>query len=435
MRGERSVADAPHGDGGRFGHGRLGAREKRCEPRVAEEPVVLDFADEVDLARRGGAERGAGDADRGIGPLAAVAAAAAGGESRGEEEEREKPASRRRVGGACCAIPDRGDEAIRSSSAHVESLPDGASAREARRGIHFKVNGAYRAPVGGATSASRVAVRRLVYGPPMTKSKVFETKTIDELVIDDERSFRHVAIYGELAEVLRKDRYPFRLLPERFAGRWDRGLFLNLTFWGSGNGGDVLETEHIPADVVAHVAWHHLAARALRGPASKEAAAQTVEALFLGEAIASAFDVYLIGRLLGHSPRSSFLESQVPAMAEAANAAGVKAAAFEKLLGRIAGDPGVAFEGPAVAPVRRRAGARRVRIGRGGAGDARALRRASLRVAAASVRAVELGALRARVRGERGGMRGFAPWTGRCARRRGGGGLAGGGVGGAPALA
>ena len=67
------------------------------------------------------------------------------------------------------------------------------------------------------------------------------------------------------------------------------------------------------ADVVAHAAWHYLAARALAPAAGRSL---SVDALFLGEAIASAFDVYLVGRLLGHAPRSTFLETQVPAMAE-----------------------------------------------------------------------------------------------------------------------
>ena len=163
------------------------------------------------------------------------------------------------------------------------------------------------------------------------------TVTLDELVIDDEASFRHVGIYADLKGILRRDAYVFRVLPASSEGRWDRALLLNLTFWATGEGGDVLVDDHLSADVVAHAAWHHLAARDLGVPASPEA-------LFLGEAIASAFDVYLVGRLLGHAPRSTFLATQVPAMAEAAGAAGLSAPAFEALLERIAGDPERAFE-------------------------------------------------------------------------------------------
>ena len=47
-------------------------------------------------------------------------------------------------------------------------------------------------------------------------------------------------------------------------------------------------------------------------------------------AIASAFDVYLVGRLLGHAPASAFLASQVPAMAETASAAALSERAFER---------------------------------------------------------------------------------------------------------
>jgi hypothetical protein len=173
---------------------------------------------------------------------------------------------------------------------------------------------------------------------------VFAAKTIDALEIDDERSFQHVGLYADLKEILRRDGYSFRVLPASLAGRWDRALLLNLTFWGSGAGGDVLESARIPADVVAHAAWHHLAARALSPASGAAGAAQSAEALFLGEAIASAFDVYLVGRLLGHAPQSSFLESQVPAMAEAAEAAGLSDEGFEVMLEGIAGDPDGAFE-------------------------------------------------------------------------------------------
>jgi len=161
-------------------------------------------------------------------------------------------------------------------------------------------------------------------------------KTVEELTILDERSFRHVGLYTDLKEVLRRSGYRFRLLR---GGRWDRALFLNLTFWG-GTGGDVLESPRIAADVVMHAAWHHLAARAL-GRANARKLPR--EALFLGESIASAFDVYLLGRLLGTARRSSFLETQVPSMAEAASAAGMSGDAFQSLLREVAADPERSF--------------------------------------------------------------------------------------------
>jgi hypothetical protein len=169
---------------------------------------------------------------------------------------------------------------------------------------------------------------------PRRPAGTFETRTIDQLAIDDERSFAHVALYADLKAVLLRDGYAVRVLPRRWRGRWDRALLLNLTFWG-GAGGDVLVDDHLPADVLAHAAWHHLAAGAL---------GRSGAALFLGEAIASAFDVYLVGRLLGRAPRSSFLATQGAAMAEATEAAGLSGKGFQALLARLARNPERAFE-------------------------------------------------------------------------------------------
>jgi len=166
----------------------------------------------------------------------------------------------------------------------------------------------------------------------------FEERTVDDLAIVDERSFDAIDLYRDLKAVLRKDEYVFRVLPRTSSSRWDRALFLNLTYW-SGIDGDVLESPRIAADVVAHAAWHHLVTLAL------PRAARSADALLLGESVASAFDVYLIGRLLRSAPRSSFLETQVSAMAESASAAGLGARAFEALLRGIAADPVGAFEG------------------------------------------------------------------------------------------
>lgn len=163
-----------------------------------------------------------------------------------------------------------------------------------------------------------------------------EQKTIDELTVDDERSFRHVALHGDLHEVLRRARYKFRVAK---GASWDRVLFLNLTYWSPAEGGDVLESAHIPADVVDHVAWHHLANRAFATDG-----APSRDALFFAEAVASAFDLYLVGRVLGHAPDAEILATQVPRMAEVAEGAGVDEAAFEAMLEAIARDPEEAFE-------------------------------------------------------------------------------------------
>ncbi len=118
---------------------------------------------------------------------------------------------------------------------------------------------------------------------------------------------------------------------------------MNLTFWDASEGGDVLVDDAIPADVVAHVAWHDLTRRALAA-APGERRAPSAEGLFLGESIASAFDLYLVGRLLGHAPESEFLETQVPAMASIAESAGLNEDAFEALMAAVAADPERAFE-------------------------------------------------------------------------------------------
>lgn len=164
--------------------------------------------------------------------------------------------------------------------------------------------------------------------------------TLDELTIDDERSFRHIGLYAELKAALRRDGYRFQVPEAGASWSWDRVLFLNLTFWNPSEGGDLLASDHIAADVVTHVAWHHLAGRAL----GIDQARPPAERLLLAECIASAFDLFLVGRLLGHAPGSEFLETQVPAMAEAAEAAGLGEEGFEALLAEVAADPDRAFE-------------------------------------------------------------------------------------------
>jgi hypothetical protein len=54
--------------------------------------------------------------------------------------------------------------------------------------------------------------------------------------------------------------------------------------------------------------------------------------------------LYLVGRLLGVAPESSFLETQVAAMAEAAESAGLEPQGFDELLQEVADRPEQAFE-------------------------------------------------------------------------------------------
>jgi hypothetical protein len=165
--------------------------------------------------------------------------------------------------------------------------------------------------------------------------------TLDELTIQDEASFAHVAVYAQLKDVLRRAQVRFQVPARGTQLSWDRAAFLNLTFWSAEHSADVLCEDSIPADVVAHVAWHHLAGEQLARIAP---GAQSPAALFFGEAIASAFDLYLVGRLLPNAPESDFIETQVSIMGEAAEEAGLENADFAALLDTVVADPERAFE-------------------------------------------------------------------------------------------
>jgi hypothetical protein len=121
---------------------------------------------------------------------------------------------------------------------------------------------------------------------------MFREAQISELEVGDETSFRHVGLYSDLKEVVR--RLELRFLVPKDPLSFDRALLLNLAFWDPGTS-DVLVDDTIDADVVTHVAWHALADRHL---------ASSAVAHVLGEAIASAFDMYL-SRLLTQ-PDSGF---------------------------------------------------------------------------------------------------------------------------------
>lgn len=164
-----------------------------------------------------------------------------------------------------------------------------------------------------------------------------------DLTITDEASFAHVALYARLKRMLRDAKYPFHIAASGTPLSWDRATFLNLTFWSAEEGADVLCESSIPADVFAHVAWHHLATTQL-ARLVPDAGAACADALFFGEAIASAFDLYLVGRLLVNVPDSDFIATQVSIMREAAEQDGLSAAEIEALLEGVVLDPERAFE-------------------------------------------------------------------------------------------
>ncbi len=164
----------------------------------------------------------------------------------------------------------------------------------------------------------------------------------EEIAIEDEGSFAHVALYGRLKRALLQSRHRFLVPAEGTTVSWDRAVFLNLTFWSAQEETDVLCEGSLPADVVAHAAWHHLAGAAIAraaGPGAPSAAA-----LLFGEAIASAFDLYLVGRLLPNCPDSDFITTQVPILHEVAGEAGLSDEAFDELVAEVVRDPERAFE-------------------------------------------------------------------------------------------
>jgi hypothetical protein len=164
--------------------------------------------------------------------------------------------------------------------------------------------------------------------------------TLDELTIDDEASFRGVSLYQRLKEALRAAGHRFKIAAPGETASWDRALFLNLTYWSPSEEASVLVDDHVAPDVVAHTALHHVVGRAL----AREAAADSPAALLFTEAIASAFDLYLVGRLLPIAPASDFVASQVPIMAEAAEQAGLDEGGFQRLLEGVSAAPERAFE-------------------------------------------------------------------------------------------
>ena len=171
-----------------------------------------------------------------------------------------------------------------------------------------------------------------------------ECVSLDELVIDDDRSLRHIAVYHELKALLVASGYRFYKPMAGTSISWDRALFLNLTFWNGSDGADVLRDEHIAADVVAHVAWHYAVDRQLARAGSPAEQRRSPAALFFAEAIASAFDLYLVGRMLINAPDSDFITSQVPFMGEVAEEAGLSEEGFRALLEQTSREPERAFE-------------------------------------------------------------------------------------------
>src|SRR5262245_59119333 len=79
----------------------------------------------------------------------------------------------------------------------------------------------------------------------------FPSKQLGDLIVDDEASFSHVALYEDLHRIVARSDHRFLVLHGNVRrATWDRALFLNLTFWHAAEAREVLADEHIAADVV-----------------------------------------------------------------------------------------------------------------------------------------------------------------------------------------
>ena len=159
-----------------------------------------------------------------------------------------------------------------------------------------------------------------------------------ELTIDDERSFAHVALYGRLKQaLLGRTSGSWSPLPTRRIS-WDRATVPEP---------DLLDRRR--RAVRGPHPGRRRRPRRLAPPGQGRAegdrpAPRPPAALFFAEAIASAFDLYLVGRLLPNAPDADFIATQVPIMSDCAQAAGLSEAAFAALLEDVARAPEAAFE-------------------------------------------------------------------------------------------
>lgn len=167
------------------------------------------------------------------------------------------------------------------------------------------------------------------------------TVSLGDLTIDDEAAFASIPLYPRLKAILAGASHRFLLPAAATPFSWDRALFLNLTYWNGEEGADVLVDEHLAADVVTHIAWHHVVGQRLPAAAG---GARTALAMLFSESIASAFDLHMLGRLWREAPGAEFVTTQVPILSEAAQEAGMTDDDFASLMTELSEDPDRAFE-------------------------------------------------------------------------------------------
>jgi len=160
---------------------------------------------------------------------------------------------------------------------------------------------------------------------------------LGNLEVRDERAMESLPIYRSLKSALRDGDVRF-LLTEDPIDHADAARVLNLAFWDPATEMEVLSEPSLSADQLAHNAWHFVVHRGLGEAANSPAG------LLLAESIASASDLYWVGSLIGEVGESEFLETQVPAMSDAAFAAGYEESVVEEILHDAAQSPASAFE-------------------------------------------------------------------------------------------
>lgn len=169
---------------------------------------------------------------------------------------------------------------------------------------------------------------------------MLHTVRIDELTIADEGAYAEFPLWTKLRKRLVEHEVDMYLVEaDGPLTHWADTALINHTVRLPKGATEILHDRVVPADALMHTAWHHA------GVAAMGSLASTAEGLLLGESVASAFDAFVIGTLLGaESEQPSALDTQVPAMAEVAAAAGGSQEDFEALLHRMAEDPEGSFE-------------------------------------------------------------------------------------------
>lgn len=176
--------------------------------------------------------------------------------------------------------------------------------------------------------------------PAPRREGAFEVRHLGDLEIVDDELLQAVPHYDVLKAVVAASGVAFRVMPEEASARSDQALLLNVVFWDASLVDDVIERPAVGAYSLPHIAWHYLASRELRRAGS---AALSVDAQILGEAIASAFDLFTLGHLLRAAPTHALTKALVDGVQGPALAAGRSLDVLRGLLAGVRDEPEAAF--------------------------------------------------------------------------------------------